>query len=291
MVHLFRRLEDLLFAKRFRVTAGDDHAIVIELVIGDPETLRVLGAQTGDHGHHVVQDVLAEDTHLLLVVAEAPHPVIAELDIVFIAHFLRHAVTHVHHAVVDAVELRLMLLQPASKHLVALAAGVAVVVLGVFHQQRTRHGLAAEGELQPAHQVGILVNQLVLLHHVLNDLRRHGFAVHFQRPEQHRRELFLQFGAEGGIEQRSGKLYVVVLNDGADLIVVIVLGLIELIHRVDGIAHVGERRVCLEFDHEREIILVRGHDLVGVLRVFDAGDHILHHGCYFFQGHSGIRQF
>ena len=243
VVHLLRRGEDLLLAARLRIAAGGDDAVVVEVIVPDAETLRVFGAQARHGGHDVAQDVLAEGFDLLLVVAEAAHAVVAQLDEVDVAHLLRDAVAHLDEQVEDLVQFGLVCLEPAAEHLVALLAGGAVGVAGVFHQRGARHRLAAEGELHRAHQVGIAAHELVLLDHVLDHGLGHGFALHLHRPEEHRAERLLQLGAEGGIQQRRGVLDLIVAGAGADLVVVVVFGHVKLFHGVDRVAHAGQRRV------------------------------------------------
>ena len=195
------------------------------------------------------------------------------------------------HPVIDAVQLFLVLREAASQNLVALFAGLPVLGLGVFHQHGAGHGLAPESELHPAHQVGILPDQLVLFDHVLDDLRRHGFPFHFHRLKQHRRELLLQFGTEGGVQQSRGVLDRKVLYCGADFVVVFVLGDIELIHGVNGIAHIGQSCVGLVLQQNLPCVLTGGQNLVSRCCASDPGDHVFHNGGDFFDGYSAIRQF
>ena len=291
VIHLPCRGEDLFFPKRLRISARQENAVVIEHVVLHAEAFRVLRAQAGDHRNHIPQDVFPEHADLFLIVAEPAHPVIAKLDEVAVSHLLRHAVPDMDHAVIDAVQLLLMFGETLSEDLVALPPGLPVLALGIFHQKGAGHGLASEGELHPAHEVGVFPHQLVLLDHVFNNLRRHGLALHLHRPEQNGRELLLQLGTEGRVQEGRGILDRVVLHRGADLVIVLVLGDIEFVHRVDGIAHISQRRVGLVFQHEFLFLLAGGKDFVRGGGVPDSGNHILHNGADFFDCDSAIGQF
>ena len=291
VVHLLRRGEDLRLAAWLRVAAGDDDAVVVEVVVLNAEALGVLGAQAGHRRYDVAQDVFAEGLDHLPVVAEALHAVVAQLDEVFAAHFSGDAVAHLDEPVEDLVQLRLVRLQAAAERLVALFARRAVRVLGVFHQRGAGHGLAAEAELHAAHQIGIASHELVFLHHVPDDGLGHGLAPHLHRAQQHRRECLLQLGAEGGIQQRGGVADVVVVDLGPDLVVVSVLGRVEFIHGVEGIARGGETGVGAVFQGELQVILAGGEDLPDAFGLPDAGDHVLHHGGHFLQRYAAVGQF
>ena len=290
MVHLLRRGEDLLLAARRGIAAGDDHAVVVEVIVLDAEALCVFGAQARHDRHDVAQDVLAEGLHLLLVVAEAAHAVVAQLDEVDVAHLFGDTVAHLHEQVEDLVQLRLVRLQPAAEHLVALFARGAVGVLGVLHQRGAGHRLAAEAKFHAAHQVGIAAHELVFLHHVLDHGLGHGLALHLHGPEQHRGERLLELCAEGGIEQCGGIGDRIVVDLRADLVVVFIFGHIKLVHGVDGVAHAGEAGVGRKLQQLLQIVLAGVQDLVHALRVPDAGQHILHHGGDLFDRYAAVGQ-
>ena len=291
VIHLPGRGKDLPFAEGLRISARQENSVVVEHVVLHSEPFCIFRAQAGHHRNHIPQDVFPEDADLLLVVAEPAHPVIPQLDEVAVSHLFRHAVTDMDHTVINLVQLFLMRREPFSENLIAFPPGFPVLTFGILHQQRAGHGLAAEGKLHPAHEVGVFPNQLVLLDHIPDDLRRHGLAFHFHRPEQDGRKLLLQLPAEGGIQQRGGILDGKVLHRGADLVVILILGDIEFIHGVDGIAHVSQRRVGLILQHELLLILAGGQDFICRACIFDPGDHVLHDGGNFFDGDSAIGQF
>ena len=201
VIHLPCGSKDFSFSERSGVAARNHNAVIIEHIVFDSETLRILHAQAGHHRYHVTQDVFTEDTNLFLIITEPAHTVIAELDKVAVTHLFCHAVTHVDHTVIDAVQFCLMLLQTAAENLEAFLAGFAVFRLGVFHEHGAGHGFAPEGELHAAHEIGILPHQLVFFHHILHNFRRHGLAGNLQRLEEDRRELFFQLGTKGRIQK------------------------------------------------------------------------------------------
>ena len=226
--------------------------------------------------------------HLLLVVAEAAHAIVAEFDEILVAHLLGHAVAHLDHAVKDVVQLRLVRLKAAAEHLIALPARLAVGVLGVFHQHCAGERFAAELKFHASHQLGVLADKLVLLHHLLHDLLAHGFAADFHGAEQNRGEGLFKLGAERRVEQRALVFHDVIAHLGADFVVIIVFRHIEFICCVDGIAHVGQGGVGVILEVGLQIILSRGEDLLNAVRAADAGDHVLHHSLDLFERYASV---
>ena len=119
VVHLPCGSKDFSFSERSGVAARNHNAVIIEHIVFDSETLRILHAQAGHHRYHVTQDVFTEDTNLFLIITEPAHTVIAELDKVAVTHLFCHAVTYVDHTVIDAVKLCLMCFQTAAENLKA----------------------------------------------------------------------------------------------------------------------------------------------------------------------------
>ena len=304
VVHLARRGKDRgLAARGDGIAAGDDDVVIIELVVVDAEALGVFGAQTGYDGDDVHQHVLAEGLDLVLIVVDAPHAVVAQLDIVLVAHFLGHAVADVNHAVVDVVQLCAVLLEHLAEDFVCLATGLTVVALGVLHQHRARQSLAVELELKRSHELGVLADELVLLDQIVDYLRGHALAADLKVLEQHGGQALLQLVAERGIEQRGGVLNHVVLGLRADLVVIILLRDVELVDGIYRIAHVGERRggsvIAEELPAEPfvegrqellriEIILAGGENFVHALCVAGAGEHVVHDDLDLFNSYALI---
>ena len=289
VVHLARRGKDRgLAARGDGIAAGDDDVVIIELVVVDAEALGVFGAQTGYDGDDVHQHVLAEGLDLVLIVVDAPHAVVAQLDIVLVAHFLGHAVADVNHAVVDVVQLCAVLLEHLAEDFVCLATGLTVVALGVLHQHRARQSLAAELELKRSHELGVLADELVLLDQIVDYLRGHALAADLKVLEQHGGQALLQLVAERGIEQRGGVLNHVVLGLRADLVVIILLRDVELVDGIYRIAHVGERRGGSVIAEELEIILAGGENFVRALCVAGAGEHVVHDDLDLFNSYALI---
>ena len=188
---------------------------------------------------------------------------------------LAHQGKFIREALEDA---KCRLLERAAEHLVGLTARGAVIALEKAGEHGARHLLAAEFELHAGHELGILADELVLLDHVWDDLLAHRLAGDLQRAEEHRRELFLQLRTEGRIEHGGGERDHIVVELRPDLVVIILFGDVELVDRVDRIAHVGEASRGHEIPQHRQIFLARGEDLVGAPGLLDAADHILHHG-------------
>ena len=195
------------------------------------------------------------------------------------------------HAVIDIVQLGLMLFQTPAQDLIALPAGGPVVALAVLHQHGPGQLFAAEFKLHTGHQLGILADQAVFLHHVGHDVPGHGLALDLHALKQHGGQLLLQLRAEGGIQQGGGVVHGIVVHGGAYLVVVVVLGHIELVGGVDGVAHIGQGVGGVVFAVELEVILSGFQDLLHAFGVFDAGDHVLHDGGNFFKRYPLVGQF
>ena len=223
-----------------RVPAGNDDFIVIELIVADAQPLRIFKAQPGHQGHDVVLHVLPESGHLLLVVAEPAHAVIAQLHEVFIAHFPGHAVPHPDHLVINPVKPGAVGLKGAAQNLHGLPAQGPVAALEMLHQHGPGQLLPAEFKLHARHEPGILADKPVLLHHIRDDALRHGPALHIHGQKQHRRQRRFQRRPEGRVQQGGGVLGVVIAYGGADLVVIIVFSQIKAVGGVDGIAHIGQ---------------------------------------------------
>ena len=292
VVHLFGRGEDVfLAAYGAGIPAGDDHVVVIELVIRNAQALCVLRAESCHHGHHVTQYVLPEGLYAVLIVAETAHAVVAQLDKVPVAHLFGHAVPDMDHAVVDIVQLGLVLLQTPAKDLIALPAGGSVVALAVLHQHGPGQLFAAEFKLHAGHQLGILTDQTVFLHHVGHDIPGHGLALDLHALKQHRGQGLFQLRTEGGVQQRGGVVHGVVVYGGANLVVVVVLSHVKLVGGVDGVAHIGKRVGSVVFAVELEIIFSGFQNFLRAFGVFDAGNNILHYGGNLFKRYPLVGQF
>ena len=182
-----------------------------------------------------------------------------------------------HQLVKDTVELGLVPLKLPPEDLIGLAARFALVALKVAREHRTRHLLAAEFKFHARHELGVFADELVFLDQIGDDRLAHRFAPDLHRAEKDGRELFLQLGAEGRVKQGSGKIDGVIVKARTGLIVIFLFGDIKFVDRIDGIAHIGEASGGHIGLQQRQIVLARGKDFVGVRGLPDAAEHVLHH--------------
>ena len=224
--------------------------------------------------HDVAHDVLAERLHGLHIVAHALHAAVAELDEVFIAHFPGHPVAHVHEPVKDAVELLTVCFQRRAEHLIAFSARGAVGAAGVFHQHRARQLFAPEGEEHARHELGVFADELVLLDHVVHDLRRHAPPLQLHAAQQDRRERLLELCPKRAVEHGRGILQIQVFDLRTDLVVVVLLGQIKRVDGVDRVAHIRQRLCRIILRLEREIFRARFEDLLDAPCAAYALDHV-----------------
>ena len=222
-----------------------------------------------------MHDVFAEGLHGLHIVAHTLHAAVAELDEVFIPHFLSHPVAHVHEAVKNVIELLTVCFQRRAEHLIAFSARGAVGAAGVFHQHRARQLFAPEREEHARHELGIFADELVLLDHVVHDLRRHAPPLQLHAAQQDRRERLLELCPKRAVEHSRGILQIQVFDLWADLVIVVLLGQIKRVNGVDRVAHIRQRlrRVVLRL--EREVFRARFEDLLDVPCAAHALDHAL----------------
>ena len=77
-------------------------------------------------GYEILFDLPAESLYLVLAVAVAVHPVISQLQVIFIAHCPCLRSTVFHQFVVDAVQLFLIFQEKGTHLLPRLSADIAV---------------------------------------------------------------------------------------------------------------------------------------------------------------------
>ena len=291
VVHLLRSGEERFLAAGRRVAAGGEKFVVIEPERVDAETLRVFQPQPGHDRHDVAHDVLAEGLHGLRVVAHALHAAVAELDEVLIAHLFGHPVAHVHEPVKNIVQLRAVRFQRCAEGLVTFPACGAVGAAGVFHEHRPRQLLAPEGEEHARHELGIFAHDLVLLDHVVDNLRRHAPPLQLHAAQQDRRERRLERFPERAVEHGGGVLQCEIFDLRADLVVIVLLGQIKRVHGVDRVAHVRQRLRRGVLRREREIFRPRGENFLNALRCLYALDHALQPFGHFLARHAPVGEF
>ena len=156
-------------------------------------------------------------------------------------------------------------LEGAAQHLIGLLPGGPVGRLGVLHQHGPGQLLPPEGELHAGHELGILADQPVLLHHILDDLGRHGFQLHRKGPEDQGDDCarVFQLLAEGRVQHGPGIFQQIVLGLGADFVIVILFRQIECIGCVDAVTHIGQGLGRFQADNQLIAAVPGRQDLLG----------------------------
>ena len=266
MVHRLGRSEDgLLPSLGNGVTLGKDEVVVVQAEGVHPQPLPDFCAQFGDQGDDIPADILPELLDLLWAVAQAAHSVIPQLHEILIAHLLGHAVPDVHQLVKQAIQLVAVGLEGSAQNLIGLLSRGPVRGLGVFHQHGAGQLLPSELELHPRHQLGVLADHPVLLHHILDDFRGNGFQLYLEGTEHQGddRPTLLQFLSERGRQHGLGVLQKVVLCLGPHLIIVVLLRQVKGIGRVDAVAHIGQSFGSLPTDHQLVALVPGCHNRLG----------------------------
>ena len=240
-VHLPAGGQDLVGgALGVRVAVGEQQHIVpvFQLIHTQPPLLVLL--HPGHDGHHVPGDLVPEGRHLGGAVAVAAQAVIAQLEIVVVAHVLRLGGAVLHQLVVELVQLRLVGVEPLSLRLVGRLADRPIRALLVGPQ-------LGQGQLLPVplHHGGgvellVLALQLVLLLHEGHVLRVEGPHRDLQVGEQQLPQPLLQLGAEGAVQQGPVHLLADLLKGGTRLVGKIVFLVIKRVPGVDGVADIGQ---------------------------------------------------
>ena len=188
----------------------------------------------------------AEGLDVLLRVAVSAHAVIAELGIAVVAELAAHRVAQLHELVIDAVEVRLMLLIPCALGLPSgEAAGIVRVGLEGA-QLGERVGLALKRDLGGGDELLVFLRQLVFLLQLADDLRGEGLARDLRVDEHQVAEFRREVRAEGAFEHRGGPSLRVFLQLRSGIVPEGLLRVIECVARVDAVAHGGERRRRVE---------------------------------------------
>ena len=244
VVHLLAGGQDVVGgALGLGVAVGEQEKVVVDLQAVHADALGLVILHPGHHRHQVRSDLAAEGGALLGAPAVAAQAVVAQGDIVLIAHGAALGGAVLHQLVIELVQLLPALLEPPATDLVSGLAHGPVGVLQEGSQLGQREGFAP-----PLHHSGgiellVFAGELVLLLHQLHDLRLHAPHGDLQVGEQQRPEPLLQLGAELRSQQGQVDLLAHFLEGGADLVQVVALLLIELVPGVDGMAGVGQGEV------------------------------------------------
>ena len=196
-----------------------------------------------------------------------------------------------HEPVKDAVELLAVRGQRRAERLIACSARGAVGTAGVFHQHRARQLFAPEGEEHARHELGIFAHKLVLLDHVVHDLRRHAPPLQLHAAQQDRRERLLELCPKWAVEHGRGILQIQVFDLRANLVVVVLLGQIKRVDGVDRVAHIRQRLRRIVLCFEREIFRARFEDLLDVPCAAHALDHVPESGGHLLARYAPVGEF
>ena len=149
-------------------------------------------------GYEILFDLLTESLYLVLAVAVAVHPVISQLQVVFIAHCPCLRGTVFHQFVVDAVQLFLIFQEKGTHLLPRLSADIAVRIHQIGPQQGQIQLPAVEIDLRTGDELVILHGQRVLLLHQRDQCLTHGLLCQLHILERDRTDLLLQIRSVGG---------------------------------------------------------------------------------------------
>ena len=149
MVELLPRRQDVVRRALGLGAAGEEHGgrVGVAQGVGHAQALGLLPEEPVRHGHHVVDDGLAELLYVRLRIAVAVHAVVPQGHEVLIAHGPAHLGPKGGELVVDLVQLLLMLRVEAGLRQPCPAAQIRVRALLVGAQLRQGQDLAFEGDL------------------------------------------------------------------------------------------------------------------------------------------------
>ena len=149
-------------------------------------------------GYEVLLDLPAESLYLVLAVAVAVHPVISQLQVIFIAHCPCLRGTVFHQFVVNSVQFFLIFQEKCTHLLPCLSADIAVGIHQIGPQQGQVQFLAIEVNLRTGDELIILHRQGILLLHQRNQCLAHGLLCQLHVLERYRPDLLLQIRSVGG---------------------------------------------------------------------------------------------
>ena len=207
-----------------------------ELIAHPLGLLHINALAQGDHmGLHGNPELL----HILLGVAVALHPVVAQRGVAVVAQLAAHAVPEGHQLVIDGIQLLASLPVPLALGLPGRPANIVVgAELPGFHLGDGAH-LPLKGDLGRGDELGVPADQLVLLLQILHQLRLEGPALQLSIQEGHLAILLLQSLAEGAAQQLVGPALLHRLYLRQLPVVKLHLGVVELVPGVDIPADLG----------------------------------------------------
>ena len=248
VVEFGRRVHNVVGSSlRARVAGLEFKGIVGEAHrVGFPEAFCLLLVDFAGDRNEILLNRLAELLDIVLVVGDAVHPVVAELEVVLVAELFAHLIAELYKLVIIFVELFLVLLVPGALGLPGGEAHGVVRVALLRGHAGEGHGLAHEGDLGGGEKLLVGHREVVLLLHLPDDLRREGLEVHLRRLEDNRPELRLEFRTEFRVYERDREFVELLLESRAGLVPVGRLRVVEFVPGVDRVADGGNRRDRLD---------------------------------------------
>ena len=246
-------------AHRARV-AGAEHQRLVGIAqrVGNAQPLGLGAADAVGQRHQVLDDGGAELFNVRLGVAVALHAVVAQRGVALVPELFAHAVPQVDEFVVDRIHAGLVLLEPGSLGLPGgQAAGVVGVGLEGFELAQ-RVDAALKRNLGAGQQLLVFLGELVFPLHIGDDRGRERLAGDFGIGEHQFAVLGRKFGAEGAGQQRGRKGVAAGLQFGVGGVPELLLGVVELVPRVDAVADAGQLRLGGDVAFQRVVVQKSG---------------------------------
>ena len=208
--------------------------------------------------HHIILHGDAELLHVLLGVAVALHPVVAQAGVAVVAQLAAHAVAQLHQLVVDVVQLLAVVAEPlALGHPGRPAELVIGAELEGCHLGQIPV-LPLKGDLGGGDELGVLIHQLALPLQVLHQLGLEGAVGDLRVQQGHIAVLLLQPGPEGALKQGVGPLLGQIPALGQLPAVELDLGIVELVAGVHVVADLGHGPHGLQI-HAVHLVILQHH--------------------------------
>jgi len=182
-----------------------------------------------------------EAFNIVLVIAIAVHPVIAELNIIIIAELFCHAVTHGDQPVVELVKLLTVLLVEKPVGLPGFQPSCVVGVLLEGRELGKGVNTALKGYLRRGQELCIFSGKPVFLLQLRHYLWREGLQLNLNIREHEFAVLLLKLRAEFRFELRHRPLLHALLKKRQGLIHEVGLRAVKLVLGVYLVAHIGQR--------------------------------------------------
>ena len=146
-------------------------------------------------------NLAAEGLHLLLAVTVPHHPVVAQLQIILIAHFAGLSGAVFHQLIKNFIQFFRIFRKELTLLPVCRRSDISVRMYQVRTKQRQIQLLAFKRNLSPCNQFIILCLQDIFLLHQRNQLLIHGFPGQLHILKGHGPDLLLKISTVGGFVQ------------------------------------------------------------------------------------------